>query len=163
MSRHIAYIGRTPDAERVYVEISLQTKDGTNFRTTAHEPAGEYTELSIMGMTVDFRGRQVSSAGQINMHVSKVNPEKFSYWTRSDIRSLFNIWRWWHLNGMTPGCDHMELPADTSYDARKHIVCPETGYRYGSAWLVRELPADVIAEVERLMALPAGRIPDYVR
>ena len=31
-------------------------------------------------------------------------------------------------------------------------VCEETGYRYGSAWLIEPLPADVIEQVKRIFA-----------
>ena len=72
------------------------------------------------------------------------------------------IWERWHLNDMRPECAHMDLPEDRSYDARKGITCPITGYKYGTAWLYEDVPGGVIAELERLIELPSGNIPEYV-
>lgn len=52
----------------------------------------------------------------------------------------------WHLNDMRAGCEHQEK-LGWNHTAMG-VACPECGYRYGSAWLVRELPANVIAWAE---------------
>lgn len=40
-------------------------------------------------------------------------------------------------------------------------ACPETGYRYGTAWLYEPVPPEIIAELRRLFghALPAEPVP----
>jgi hypothetical protein len=115
----MAFIGRTPNAERVYVSIRLEEKDGRPFNTTAHEHIpGNYTELAITGELVAFKGRSVMAIGQIINYAASVSPDEFSYWSQADIRSLVKLWRRWHLNGMQAGCEHMELPADQRYEAR---------------------------------------------
>jgi hypothetical protein len=52
----------------------------------------------------------------------------------------------WHLNSMTAGCAHQGPPVmkDGTYgpevDFDQTPPCPVTGYKYGSAWLLRPLP-----------------------
>jgi hypothetical protein len=58
----------------------------------------------------------------------------------------------WHLNAMRAGCAH-QTPVCT--DGRPDLdlteACPQTGYRYGQAWLVEELPRGFVEHVQRLM------------
>lgn len=78
---------------------------------------------------------------------------------------MLAVWREWHLNDMTAGSPTQEAllkahPDADSYEKRLMVLQlaalnpdPEylhngKPYRYGSAWLKRELPADVIAEIE---------------
>lgn len=83
--------------------------------------------------------------------------------TMDDVRRLREVWDHWHLNDMRPGCVHQRgygwdamhvLESRGRYagmsrarqKAFKRIdrPCPVCGYRYGSAWLTEELPADVV-------------------
>lgn len=61
--------------------------------------------------------------------------------THDDLYAL----RWldyWHLNAMQAACAHMT----------HGVRCPFSGYRYGTAWLVRPLPAwFTVAHVSRLL------------
>lgn len=50
----------------------------------------------------------------------------------------------WHLNDMRAGCEHQDARG------QRQGKCPECGYRYGSAWLKRDLP---LAIVEKLRGL----------
>lgn len=83
------------------------------------------------------------------------------------------IWREWHLNDMTAGSPAQESwlkanpldPKSYAYPKSHYEVAsaalraaglnPDPGYQhngkpysYGSAWLSRELPADVVSEIE---------------
>jgi hypothetical protein len=51
----------------------------------------------------------------------------------------------WHLNAMRAGCVHQ-----AAYAGLDSPACPETGYRYGSKWLVRELPDGLLEEIQGL-------------
>lgn len=155
-----AYIGRNADRERTYVEVDMTgQQNAATSLTTFHEPvpAGNIN-LAITGWTLRYRGRSWSGGGQIRddlLHMTEIADG----WKLSDVRSLFRIWRDYHLNDMTPACAHMNVDGlAEGYDARKHLVCPETGYRYGSAHLTRIIPADVWAELRRLSELPSGKI-----
>lgn len=93
-------------------------------------------------------------------------------------RRMVEVWCEWHLNDLTAGS-----PAQRAFLKSNPVVFtyPETHYgkacamlaaaglspdpehvrdgkpyKYGSAWLMRELPADVIAEIESWSALESG-------
>lgn len=62
----------------------------------------------------------------------------------------------WHLNTMKAGCAHQTVVWENSEYGRRPSLeltkpCPETGYRYGSAWLVEVPPAEVIEELRALV------------
>ena len=78
-------------------------------------------------------------------------------------KRMCEIWRRWHLNDMRAGSqaqeDWLRQNPGTSSDQGCEMRCarlaaaglnpdPETGYRYGHAWLKEELPAEIIAEIE---------------
>ena len=48
----------------------------------------------------------------------------------------------WHLNDMRAGCEHQE--ALGWGNDKLSVPCPTCGYKYGTAWKKRELPANVI-------------------
>jgi hypothetical protein len=50
----------------------------------------------------------------------------------------------WHLNDMHAECEHQSARGET-YQTHPGAACPDCDYRLGSAWLKREVPADVIA------------------
>lgn len=45
-----------------------------------------------------------------------------------------------------------------SYAVRRDLTCPLTGYRYGSAWLVKPLPKDTWERVTAILAKSDRRI-----
>jgi hypothetical protein len=49
---------------------------------------------------------------------------------------------YWHLNALRAGCAHQEHSDDP---------CPETGYKYGHAWLVEELPDGFVQYLSELL------------
>ena len=163
---HRAFIGRTAEGDRVWVEIQLATdwrdQDSPGVQTVEHGTTHRILRVSITGSGVYKGGRSISFCGQIIDTVAKVRDFRDSGWRSGDVRSLVAIWERWHLNDMRPECAHMDLPEDRSYDARRHITCPITGYKYGSAWLYEDVPGGVIAELERLIELPSGSVPEYV-
>ncbi len=106
-------------------------------------------------------------------------------------RDLLAMWERWHLNDMKAGCVHQraagwedrridpkELPNSTANRDARGIVahwvyktehpagllcepCPECGYKYGSAWLKEELPADICDQLEALrVRIEAEEGPD---
>jgi hypothetical protein len=59
-------------------------------------------------------------------------------------------WKWLH--------DHQGMSVDWALRHEGYAFAP--GYTYGQAWLYDAPPADVLAEWERLMSLPTGKVPD---
>jgi hypothetical protein len=198
------------------------------FKTTDHREVLTYTELSICGSVWMPSRRDIYSVGQNIDEIAAMFPDN------APVQRIAEIWREWHLNGMTQGCIHQPerwtcthlksdhaaniqsiteqitaarlLPATeenvahiaraekrraelVAAEAKAHdepIVngwpvvrelfgehpyphtgtschacgrarwdepsdhCPETGYRYGTAWLVRELPPEVETEIKAL-------------
>lgn len=53
----------------------------------------------------------------------------------------------WHLNDMHAECEHQEARGET-YQTHPNAVCPDCGYKLGSAWTKRELPPEVVKWVE---------------
>lgn len=58
--------------------------------------------------------------------------------------ALIALWDRWHLNDMQAGCDHQRALGWTLYDEHPSEPCPTCGYRFGSAWLYEEPPADLL-------------------
>ena len=94
---------------------------------------------------------------------------QIEYWTKlSNIKGkdlslkecikLLNIWREWHLNNMQAGCEHqrelLKCIKDRSYDHLMKIPefkkCSKCDYAYGSAWLKKEVPTNVLEWLKNL-------------
>ena len=60
---------------------------------------------------------------------------------------ILRLWKNYHLNGMNAGCEHQKegSPAGS--------VCPVCGYRYGSAWLYREIPEKDLEAIKNLFSI----------
>lgn len=168
---HTAYIGRRKsDKARVWVTLELRTLEPSESRmSTEHAPiVGAFTELSVQGSAVGYGRREVDEGGQMTIDPDDIEPAEG--WTRKDVHNLVDIWARWHLNGMRAGCAHVPEPlweTNERYgyrqpDLKNTPACRVSGYRYGHAWLAEELPAEIVTEVRRLMALPVGNVPEYV-
>jgi hypothetical protein len=146
-------IGRTADGGRLFARIDLVEILGSH-ESADHDTLTNPLRFSASGWHVPYRRHESDSAGQMLDRYTVVKPAPG--WTLDDIASLLAIWRQWHLNDMQAACAHMDVAGlGPSYDDRRHVVCPVTGERYGSKWWAREIPADVVVEIRRLMALPA--------
>ena len=116
--------------------------------------------LSISGVEGPRRnGNCEGSCGQIDFIVDQPGPGR-------DIERFRAVHARWHLNDMRAGTPAQEAwlrehPVEWRYpqshytEASKALAAaglnPDNGYRYGSAWLHEDVPADVI---EFLAALP---------
>jgi hypothetical protein len=130
-------------------------------------------KLSITGVEGPLRnGDALGSCGQIDMHPWDVQTYAAG-WDADKVARLRAAWSQWHLNDMTAGSPAQEeyLRANpvryaypqSHYDAALAALSaaglqPDAShmrdgkaYSYGSAWLRREVPADVI---EFLRSLP---------
>lgn len=75
------------------------------------------------------------------------------------VQRLVQIWQKYHLNDMNAGTINQEIALEDckSYDyyARcKHLenngLLYDNGYKYGTAWLFRQIPDEVIEEVKQI-------------
>lgn len=128
-------------------------------------------KLSIVGVEGPLpSGNAIGGCGQIDMHlrdnIQSIKPAPG--WNINMLRRFFAIWQEWHLNDMQAGS-----PAQMAYLKANPVTAvylenyyekasealaaaglnpdPETGYKYGSAWLAVEVPADAL---EFLRSLP---------
>lgn len=127
--------------------------------------------LSITGVVGPLRnGDAIGSCGQI---VDTLRDPSFKNANGIDAMALADIWDRWHLNDFRAGSPTQEQflrehPVTYSYPTSYYEVAvaalteaglnpdPATGYRYGSAWLTEDVPADVIDYLfsDRLPASP---------
>lgn len=142
LARYNVLIGRTANKNRVHVDVRLESLDGA-FLTTDHQQVDHVTRFAIMGTVTAYREREAHSAGQIRRYLDDI-VEPATGWTAETIARLSQIWEQWHLNDMNAACDHQTVVSDGIDPA----PCPITGYRYGSAWLTRPLPGDIVTEIQ---------------
>jgi len=140
------YVGRTAAGERVYLDLRLAYRAGEAV-TTNHETVAGRWELSLSGGSIDKgrkgidKGGDWSTCGQIRDTFAKVIGVR-------GVKAVAAIWDTDHLNGMTAGCEHQTRAPGSIDDALDNTpACPVTGYRYGTAWLYRELPAEHVQTV----------------
>lgn len=127
--------------------------------------------LSISGVHGPLRsGNALGGCGQILDTVRAID-QMGKGWTPKLLEQFADIWDRWHLNDMQVGCEHqraegwgserLEVGLDKFKAAgwvteREHPrgvlskACPVCGYKYGSAWLKEDLPAEVLAFLEAL-------------
>lgn len=150
MSTH--FIGRDESGARYYVEIRLDEVN-TLAKMTDHTADVLTHEFAASGFIIAKGARNAFAAGQMIQDLMFLQ-NLADGWTVGDVVSLVNIWRDWHLNGINAGSDEHKANGVTT------VGEPDsTGYRYGSAWLARQLPGEVRDEIERLQSLPTGKVP----
>ena len=155
MSRTHHYLGRAPDGA---VYATAEVKDG---------------RLSIMGVIgPKANGDATGGCGQIDSELRGHLADNTITDTPAWLPHLLDVWERWHLNDMRAGCEHQRAawhPEEVlEVENRESKVagqvyphehprgllckpCEVCGYKYGSAWLREELPADVLSF---LAALP---------
>lgn len=132
-----SYYEEIDDEQRRELNRKLGCRSANGFARRIAEVDGELHGLDVHR---EYRKRVLvtSSCGQIRDDLERWFPEA---------AELFP----WHLNDMRPGCEHQE---QAERDGREQYVtgeaCEVCGYRHGSAWQKRELPADVIKLAETI-------------
>lgn len=120
------------------------------------------SRFSACGNIWNPRETDIYAGGQIVEEVCRYFPQNVQ------AQRILAIWRDWHLNDMIAGSPAQEafLKANPVADRLNHYsaACDALAaaglnpdpdylhngqpYRYGSAWLKRDIPADVAAEIE---------------
>lgn len=186
-----AFVGRTASGARVFVSIDVQhvTVDAPH-QTTDHQPITEWDEVSITAGLIEKgsgQRRDWDACGQLHDEIRHACQSAGTAWTKEDRASLRELLAW-HLNGTRAACAH-DVPEweESRYGGPQRVTGPKahrctapqldetgapvldadglprpSGYRYGSAWLVRPLPAALRDEAVRLTGLPVGKRPAWV-
>ncbi len=125
---------RFRDKNHNIVELEIRIEDG---------------RLSIMGTVGDY-------SGQVAEHIVPKNEAQ---------ERLLEIWKQWHNNDLHPGTERQEKAIEkwkkengikyaTFKDACTYLkrigLYEDNGYVYGSKWLKRELPKDIIETIEKI-------------
>lgn len=152
---------------RVYVDVTIAHRQGQTHQTTDHREIADWWELSISAGITTAQSRREHDYKQCGQSIEPVamvaNGPEF-------LPGFVKAWNAWHLNGVTAACAHQTVVwEDGPYGRRpsldQTLPCLDNDgavrYRYGSAWLVRELPADVaqtvLATLRQAHALAAKR------
>lgn len=152
----IAYDGKRR-SNATELELTLRWHEGSA-QTTDLEPVEGYWSLSICGGIWDSRETDLVACGQNVDEVAGFFPGD------ARVQRIKAIWDRWHLNDIKAGTraqseflDNWLKQSGERYDYTKVCVALDTagllvdrGYKYGSAWLVEVVPAEVLLEVRGL-------------
>lgn len=159
----VDYSGRGRKVNRVTLDVELRHKVNTvaPYLDIDLKPCTEYTELSICGNVWNAAGSDIVTGGQCVDTIRQLFPT-------GPVRGLVDIWSLHHLGGMKAGTrtqeaylrdnpvtDRLDYYTKACAALEKanllHVSGPgNPNYKYGSAWLVEHLPAEVEADVVRI-------------
>lgn len=159
LARGWGLLGHDADGERVYARLQIRGRGGT-YVTTDHEDRRHVLELSGQHETYPpgrrpgaegMRGEPSSCGAGLPAALRSVT-RPAPGWTRSQLLGLAAIVEVFHMNTLEAGCAHQTVVwEDSEYGRRPSLSetapCPHTGYRYGSAWLVREIPSETVGAI----------------
>lgn len=164
---HIGIANWTEDGRRLRLVATIELRVGDlagdlaerGFQTIEHEPCPAGALTASFTHQIINRGKrrgyddEGGGAGLPEIPADAVydlggiSPEQYAH-----LRELADRW---HLNTMRAGCAHQTpvyAPDQYSRNAPSLDLtppCPITGYKYGHAWLVEVLPAEVLTELAR--------------
>ena len=166
----IDYQGTGRKACPVEVEIELRLKGGestftidpvTRERKYTGETTEKYLELSICGAIKNHLGTKWLCGGQcLDTIAEHVHSPLF--------KEIYRFWKLYHLNGMHAGTEEQEAAIEAwkaqgnKYEYRKacehlksiglyEVEYNGKPYRYGHAWLHREIPEADLARIQEII------------
>jgi hypothetical protein len=142
----VGYKGRNPVTVSVRME-RLDRRDA--YETVDHQQVARPLDFSLTSDVWKVNRSDIIEGGATVEPLRQIT-RYADGWDAAKVRELIALAPW-HLNAMTAGCAHQE-PVMTGGrpDLDRTSPCPVTGYKYGSAWLVRPLP-DGLAEKVRAL------------
>lgn len=158
------WVARTSRRGRLYLEFELTqdqgyTRPGVDHKPYADPYAIHLTFAECYGPLENGSWRSCGAGvpDLLNNEWLEIHDYQDG-WQRGRLAEVGKIAAAWHLNDMQAGCIHQQDgPYSIYQNGRSEInhpiadqVCPETGYKYGSAWLYK--PVDP-AVVNRLLEL----------
>lgn len=174
--------GRKAYPVSVSVELRKRGGDKTftvNSKTKEREYTGnttpEYVELSICGTIWNTKKTDIVYGGQC---LDTINEYRNQLADKDVFDELYKFWKLYHLNGMHAGTPEQEKAIEEWKSAGNKYeytaVCEmlkERGlyevmfsgltvgrryenelYKYGHAWIIQELPGDVLLRIEHLLS-----------
>lgn len=144
-----------PHALPITLKIKIKEKRSENFKTV------DLTPITPPALCLSISGNIGSrSGGQINETLERLTLDNsIDYrpgWNTGRMAHLLEVWKENHLNDMKAGCRHQNESGEKGLNR----LCPQCGYKYGSAWLFEPLPQDVIDFIEALNESTAADLED---
>ena len=156
-------------------EKTFTVNPATKERTYTGNTTPEYVELSICGDIWNTKKSDIVRGGQC---LDTINKYRNQLTDKAVFDELYKFWKLYHLNGMHAGTPEQEKAieeweaAGNKYEytavcemlkerglyevvfsgltvGRKYENEP---YKYGHAWIIQELPGDVLLRVEHLIS-----------
>ncbi len=114
------------------------------------------TRFSMSGAIWDSRHHDYLAGGQCVDTVAAYFPDN------QKVQRMLRIWKDWHLNDLTAGTPEQEAELKkhkfpgypkSHYEWALEVLTeaglqPHNGYSYGSQWLTRTVPPEIVAEIE---------------
>lgn len=141
-------IGKLKDAGKVTLELTIYEENREQM-TIDHNTVNSYKTLSICGEIRSEDGRHWYSCGQIIDHLTPDNFSQLDIFV-PELMEIVSIWKHYHLNDLNAGCVHQDaVPSNETYNDWKVLQAIETQkcphrYEYGSSWLLKELPEEIV-------------------
>jgi hypothetical protein len=135
-------IGKNDQGDRFYLTLEIKNNEREAI-TINHQKIFSYQTLSICGEVVEYRKQNASNFGQICERLSEITQPSKGF-TLKDVAKIKEIWEKWHLNDLQSHCAHQ----DKAIKWDQVDPCPLNGYKAGSAWLLSELPQEIINEIQ---------------
>lgn len=145
------------DKNPIYLEVEIRENDlntqaifnidgkilyiGSKKQTIDHKYVDKYKELSLSASSKYFAGQAIDEVKKL----IPINPK---------LKRVVEIWEEYHLNDTQPNCIHQESFNCNCEDFKEKAEnesnkCP-MNYKYGSKWLLKELPEDIEKEIIQL-------------
>ena len=145
-------VGTGPDGERIYASLSLEYVSKTQKNMNLDEVDGTWT-FSMQGTEKSKTGRELG--GGQNVESIRESTGKNGV----DTERLAELWERNHLNTMHAGTylqemevkGHRNKNPQADYTELSSVVKDQQGYKYGSSWLYKPVPADELAETIALL------------
>lgn len=152
----IAYSSKSK-INSVTIEIELKQRD-TAIAWDTFEQLSNVPELSICGSIWDAKHYDCECCGQCLDTIKEYLPDN------AEFSRICDIWEQYHLNDMNSGSkaqtDFLNALKATGWQYSYESACKELkeaglyfdkGYKYGSAWLYRPIPDNVLTEIKELI------------
>jgi hypothetical protein len=128
-----------------------------NYAVDIEVELDEAGELHMSGNIWNTTRSDIVQAGQCQDTIAKFFPQD------KKVQRMIEVWNEYHLNHMHAGTPAQEKLIEEHQDSfehypkshyeqarallEEHDLLVDNGYKYGSAWLKQELPAEIVEEV----------------
>ena len=154
MMKKTLLIGRRNGGGKLLVEMKME-KANKERMTIHHTNISSYTGLVISVFLKIRNGKQSLSCEEVLEMVKKGEIREWLI-AEEDVMDMLHIGKEYSMNDMKAGCTCMEpVTKEKAWDKEEWNRLSEQckyGYRYGSQWLVKELPEQEEKRMKEIFA-----------